>query len=113
MSERTNELKTKTRYNRTQVYTFFDLPDLVKAELNADCNDAEDIERIENDSYYKFDYDKRSEYLPASMFLRVNYPNETPRNSRFNGYYGTSAFTTYAVRLSADGESAIIAEIYS
>lgn len=113
METRTNQLKTTTRYNRTQVYTFFDLPELLQAELLADCNDTEDVERVEQDSYYKFDYETRSAYLPASMFMRYNYPNATPRNARFHGYYGTSYFSTYAVRLSNDGESVIIAEIYS
>lgn len=105
-------MHTSSRYNRSAVMNFFELPELAQATLNADCTDTEDFERIESDSYVEFKYDNRTEYLSLSNFVRFNSVWMPEKNPIWDACAGTSAYSGYFIKLSDCGSEAVVVERY-
>lgn len=92
------------RYNRSQIYTGFDLTtDQQNEIMNTYSFEKSDVL---NNSYVKFiDRTLNVEFLPLDMFMRTE-------GGIFNGVYGLSAFSAYFIKLSRDGNEALIAYKY-
>ena len=103
-------MKVQTRYNRSEIYSFFDLSDSQKENvLNNMTN-----EEAENDSFVIFKGKKFEDVLPLSMFIRINYGSNVNNKPNFwDGIYGTSYFSAYFIKLSKSGGSCVVAERYS
>jgi len=86
-------------YNRSEIYSFFDLTDSEQAEVlsNYFC----DTSQAEEDSFIKCG----KEVLPLSMFLRCE-------NSIWSGTFGTSYFSGYYIKINKFGDEVTIAEKY-
>ena len=79
---------------RSRVYDYDELPEDQK------------IEHLDNsDSSFVKDPTHKGEFLPLNMFMRFD-----RKNKLWDGYYGTSAFSAYYIKLSKDGEEAVVAD---
>ena len=86
-------------YNRSEIYSFFDLSETEKAEVisNYFC----DISQAEEDSFIRCGKD----VLPLSMFLRCE-------GSRWDGNYGTSYFSGYFIKFNEYGDEVTVVSKY-
>lgn len=87
------------QYNRSEIYSFFDLSDAEQVEVISDY--FSDITQAEEDSYIRCGKD----VLPLSMFLRCE-------GSRWDGNYGTSYFSGYFIKFNRSCDEVTIAEKY-
>lgn len=93
-------------YTRSQLYNYFDLS-------------AEQQTAIA-EQYGYYDYVIDNQYvilndtaLPLFEFVRTDYPNLTNKKPYWDGFYGTSYFSAYFIKLSKCGTVAVVAERFS
>jgi hypothetical protein len=91
-------MKTRT-YNRSVIYSFFDLTDSEQAEVIS--NYFSEISQAEEDSFIKCG----KEVLPLSMFLRCE-------GGRWDGTFGTSYFSGFFIKVNKFGDEVLIADRY-
>lgn len=92
------------RYNRSQIYTGADLTEEQRNEIISIY--GFELSDVYNNTFVKFiDRCLNVEFLPLDMFMMTE-------GGIFNGVYGLSAFSAYFIKLSRDGETALIAYKY-
>lgn len=89
-------------YNRTLIYSFYDLPQDLQAEILQDM----EISDADNTSYVIVEEDEERIPLPLDMFMR------TEKNNFTHGIYGLSYFSGYYLTLSRCGTQAVISYKY-
>lgn len=103
-------MKVSPLYNRSEIYSFFDLSDSQKENVLNDMTNEE----AENDSFVILKGKKFENILPLSMFMRINYGSNVNNKPIFwDGVYGTSYFSAYFIKLSKCGSCCVVAERYS
>ena len=92
-------------YNRSEIYSFFDLSGYQKAQVIS--NYFNDWKEASEQHYVILESDHNlNEPIPLSMFIK------TTNSKLWDGVYGTSAFTGYFLKLSQCGTTALIADKY-
>ena len=89
-------------YNRTGIYSFYDLPQDLQAEILQDM----EISDADSTSYVIVEEDEEKIPLPLDMFMR------TEKNNFTHGIYGMSYFSGYYLTLSRCGSEGVIAYKY-
>lgn len=89
-------------YNRTGIYSFYDLPQYLQDEILQDIT----IEDAENTQYVILEEDGEETALPLDMFTR------TEKNNFTHGIFSLSYFSGYFLTLSRCGTQAVIAYKY-
>lgn len=89
-------------YNRTLIYSFYDLPQELKAEILQDM----EISDADSTSYVIVKEDEEKIPLGLDMFMR------TEKNNFTHGIYSMSYFSGYYLTLSICGTQAVIAYKY-
>lgn len=89
-------------YNRTGIYSFYELPEALQVEI---LQDAE-ISEVECTSYVIAEEDEEKIPLPLDMFMK------TEKNNFTHGIYGMSYFSGYYLTLSKCGTQGTIAYKY-
>ena len=89
-------------YNRTLIYSFYDLPQYLQAEILQDM----EISDADSTSYVIVEEDEEKIPLGLDMFMR------TEKNNFTHGIYGMSYFSGYYLTLSRCGSEGVIAYKY-
>lgn len=92
-----------TRYNRSEVLSYFDLTEEQQIEA---LNESNDQRHAEERSYVEFKYPNRTEILPLDMFMKFD------NNPVWDGGYSTSAFGGYYIKFNRSSDECLIAEKY-
>ena len=95
------------RYNRSEVYSFFDLSESDQAELIEgldSVDDASEIEEIENASYVALNFPDGQRFYSLAECMRTD-------GGRFDGVIGLTNTSANGVKLSRCGTEAVVALI--
>ena len=95
------------RYNRSQVYSFFDLPESDQADLIEgldSVDDASEIEEIENANYVALNFPDGPQFHSLGLCMRTD-------GGRFDGVIGLTNTSAIGVKLSRCGTEALVALI--
>ena len=90
-------------YNRTLIYSFYDLPQYLQAEILQDM----EISDADSTSYVIVEEDEEKIPLGLDMFMRTE-----EKNNFTHGIYGMSYFSGYYLTLSRCGSEGVIAYKY-
>lgn len=89
-------------YNRTLIYSFYDLPENLQEEILQDM----EISDADSTSYVIVEDDEEKIPLGLDMFIR------TEKNNFTHGIYGMSYFSGYYLTISKCGTEGVIAYKY-
>ena len=92
-----------SNYNRSEIYSFFDLSE---EQQNEALNNSNDQEHAEERSYIIYNHIQGDEVLPLDMFMRLEH------SKLFDGVYGQTAFSAYFVKLNKSNDEVLIAYRY-
>lgn len=87
-------------YNRSDIYSYFDLPEYLQMEV------ARDFEDYREETYVISKFKGNETAIPLSMFVKVHGSNFT------HGIFSDSYFSGYHITLSRDNSQAVIAYKY-
>ena len=96
------------RYNRSKVYSFFDLPESDQAYLIEGLDsveDASEIEEIETASYVALNFPGVKRFYSLATCMRTN-------GGRFDGVIGLTNTSAIGVKFSRCGTEAVVALIW-
>lgn len=94
-------MKRTRNYQRSEILSFFDLPEEVQERMHDECTDFEEKEAIEQDSYVQWG----RFFFPLSDFMRYHGPI-------WDGVMGETNTSGYLIKISDNGEEAVVVHQY-
>lgn len=93
-------------YNRSQIYSYFDL---TTEQQEQALDTANDIEHAQDRNYVIFEHPRNPQVLPLDMFIAIREGKPTV----FHGIYAQDYFSAYFVKFNKSNDEALIAYRYN
>ncbi len=95
-----------SNYNRSEIYSFFDLSE---EQQNEALNNSNDQEHAEERSYIIYKHKSGDQVLPLDMFIAIREGKPTV----FHGIYAQDYFSAYFVKFNKSNDEALVAYRYN
>lgn len=94
-------------YNRSQIYSYFDL---TTEQQEQALDTANDIEHAQDRNYVIFEHPRNPQVLPLDMFIAIR---RHVNSQLWSGIYAQDYFSAYFIKLNRSNDEALIAYRYN